>query len=52
MGRKQAVGWLLIALSGVMSVGIFASEVIERSEVPVTSPDETPVIERVPLDGE
>lgn len=52
MGRKQAAGWVLIALSGLISAGIFGQAIVERSEVPVSSPDQTPVVPLAPVDGE
>ena len=52
MSAKQAIGWLLIASSAVASVVIFSRGIIERSEVPVSSPDSVPVIVLEPLDSE
>lgn len=36
----------------MVSAGIFAQAIIERSEMPVSSPDETPVVPLAPVDGE
>lgn len=52
MGRKQAVGWILIAASALMSAGIFAQAIVERSDTPMSSSDETPVVPLAPVDGE
>ena len=50
MGRKQAVGWMLIAVAGILSASLFTQAMVERSVVPETSPEDTPVAGLVPLD--
>ena len=50
MSGKQTVGWILIAASVVGSIVVFGRAIIERSEVPVTSPGDTPVIILEPLE--
>ena len=52
VGRKQAIGWILIAASGLMSVGIFAQAIVERQDIPVSSPNDTPVVPLAPIEGE
>lgn len=52
MSGKQVIGWLLIASSAVASVVIFSRGIIERSEMPVSSPGDIPVIVLEPLDEE
>lgn len=52
MGAKQAIGWMLIAVAGIVSVTIFTTSMVERSIVPVSSPEAPPVVGIVPLDGE
>lgn len=52
MGRKQALGWALIAIAGVLSASILTSAIVERSEAPTTSSEPSPVVGLEPLDGE
>ncbi len=52
MGRKQAVGWALIAIAGVLSASILTTAIVERSETPTTSSERAPVIGLEPIDGE
>lgn len=52
VGGKQAVGWALIAVSGMLSVAVFTSAMIERGTNPVNSPEVSPIVGLVPVDGE
>jgi len=52
VGRKQALGWALIAIAGVLSASILTTAIVERSEAPTTSSDPVPIIILEPLDGE
>jgi len=52
VGGKQAVGWMLIAVSGILSVAVFTSSVIERDARPITTPEVSPIVGIVPVDGE
>jgi len=52
VGRKQALGWALIAIAGVLSASILTTAIVERSEAPTTSSDPAPIIGLEPLDGE
>ncbi len=52
MGRKQAVGWFLIALAGIASVSILTSAIVERSSIPVNTSEPPSLIGLEPIDGE
>jgi hypothetical protein len=52
VGRKQAIGWTLIAAAAVISASIFTQAIIAGSEVPVSSSTDTPVVPLAPVEGE
>jgi hypothetical protein len=52
VGGKQAVGWMLIAVSGILSVAVFTSAMIERGATTVVTPEVSPIVGVVPVDGE
>jgi len=52
VGRKQALGWALIAIAGVLSASILTSAIVERSAQPATSSEAPPLIGLEPIDGE
>jgi len=52
VGGKQAVGWMLIAVSAILSVAVFTSAMIERGTTPTTTPEVSPIVGIIPVDGE
>lgn len=52
VGGKQAVGWALIAVSGMLSIAVFTSAMVERGTNPVGTPEVAPIVGLVPVDGE
>jgi hypothetical protein len=43
---------MLIAVSGILSVAVFTSSMIERDASPITTPEVSPIVGVVPVDGE